>query len=153
MEQEDILDKFIIVSMQKCESLDTLIYNFKQFIVNEVENNSYIENGTLYYVDYKIPTAYIAKYGMLECTSVLETYLTSKDINRIPYKSSVNKDYGLRLYNSELKTVKNYLGIKENMYGKYVYGIDNEGKTDKDKKHLVNSNAVVGIIYPIVIKK
>lgn len=56
MEQEDILDKFIIVSMQKCESLDTLIYNFKQFIVNEVENNSYIENGTLYYVDYKIPT-------------------------------------------------------------------------------------------------
>jgi hypothetical protein len=153
MDQEDILDKFQKYTMQKCGSLDTLVYNFKQFIINDVENNRYIENGTLYYVDYKIPTAYIAKYGNIECTSILETYVKSKDINRIPYKSYDNKDECVRLYNSDWKIVKNHLWIKENMYGKYIYGTDDEGNIDEDKKNLTNSNSAVGIIYPIVITK
>ena len=39
------------------------------------------------------------------------------------------------------------------MYGKYIYGTDDEGNIDEDKKYLTNSNSAVGIIYPIVITK
>jgi len=145
------LDSFIELSNQMCEPLESIITNFKEFVVNDIKNNcNYVNNGNLYYVEYKIPTGYISKYGKVVCFNVLENYLTGKEINRVLYTIINNKE----LYDLDIKKIKNNYEIKENMFAKFIYlHPDEDGNIDEDKKYLTKYNNADGIIYPIVIQK
>jgi len=131
----------------KCPTLDTLIINFQKFIENEVENEcNYIKDGTLHYIEYDIPTAYIASYGNNACIDTLTQYLESSEINRKIYMCNyINCD------TNDYKKAKSRLLVCENMYAKYKYQVD--FNYDKGDKYCVSSNNADGILFPIVIKK
>jgi len=135
---------FMKIVSSKCSPIDSLITNFQKYIENEVNNEcNYINESTLHYIEYDIPTAYIAKYGRSACLNVLENYLKSPEINRCNYS-----DPSYYLYKHE----KSQFAIKENMYAKYVY--KKESDSTNGDKFLCSDNCYAdGILLPVVIKK
>lgn len=76
-----------------CPPIETIISNFMNYVVSQVKNEtSYLQNGTLYYLEYDIPTAYISKYGNASCIKVLEKFLKSNGINRVEYVEELEED-------------------------------------------------------------
>jgi hypothetical protein len=142
------------IANSKCPPLDTLITNFQKYVENEINTEcSYIKEGTLHYIEYDIPTAYIGKYGSKACSDILSKFLESPEINRKPF--IVKKPLDSEPY--QYKSFKYSMFITENMYAYYKYSVDDD--FNNSDKYFVNCNSDsdsgigIGILFPVVIKK
>ena len=164
------LESFYSLVNTMCPPIETLITNFKEYVVSQVKNESgYLQNGTLFYIEYDIPSGYIAKYGKEACLDVLENFLQSNKIKRFVYISD-NSIYNQEIYeedqenkedendednnycSNKLEMYKTKLLVKENMYARYEYEIDNDSYSKGDKLIISHSRAD-GILFPILFTK
>ena len=145
------LDSFQMLVSSTCPPLETLITNFKEFIVAQVKNDStYMQNGTLFYIEYDIPTGYVSKYGKEACLEVLEAYFHSDKIKRILYINNCDEDE--EYMTRKLEFYKKNLFVKENMYARYGYEYDDDDY-NRGNKIIVNAANADGILFPILISK
>ena len=127
-------------------TIDKLVENFKNAIINEIENNCTDKNeGTLHYFEYDIPTAYIAKYGRSVCVEYINEYLTSDTINR---KLADNIYEIFKFQQVPVYVVTKNVAIKENQFILY------EDKPYSSQKYItLKFSEADGILLPIVIGK
>ena len=143
------LFSFMEIANKKCPPLATLTTNFQKYVENEVNNEcNYIKDGTLHYIEYDIPTAYIARYGSEKSIKILDKFLKSIEVGRVPFFANYTQ-----FWEPNYKRIKYLNVINENMYAYYRYKIDDD--FNNGDKYFVNleDGTVHGILFPIVIKK
>jgi len=122
-------------------SIENLIDHLKLFIINEYnKNKDLFTNGTINYIDYRIPSGYISKYTHLECYNIIKNFLEKN--NRKQFENNID-------CSTNVNYILNKLWLKENEFMPYRLEYINM-KKDKIKVMDKYGTSVIGFIIPII---
>lgn len=135
-------DEFQKIINTNIGPIENLIDYLKLFIINEYnKNKDLITNGSIYYVDFRIPSGYISKYNNLECYKVIKTFLEKH--HRKQFRNTVD-------CSKNVSEMLNNLWLKENEFIPYNEFISYKLQKEKIKVIDEYGLSTIGFIIPII---